>query len=87
MKWVRKAAEQGDATAQFNLGFKYADGEGVPQDAVQAYAWFNIVAGQDDQDAKKAREFMAGSMTREEISRAQKLSREYWEAYVLPFRN
>ena len=30
---VRQAAEQGDATAQFNLGNMYANGEGVPQDA------------------------------------------------------
>ena len=29
---VRQAAEQGDATAQFNLGVMYAKGEGVPQD-------------------------------------------------------
>ena len=51
-----EAAKQGDTSAQFHLGFKYADGEGVPQDAVQAYAWFNIVAGQGDQRAKEARE-------------------------------
>ena len=30
--WWRKAADQGDAGAQFNLGFLYAEGRGVPQD-------------------------------------------------------
>ena len=86
-RWFRRAAEQGHVAAQSRLGFKYADGEGVPQDAVQAYAWFSIVAGQGNKNAEKAREFVAKSMTREEISRAQELSREYWEAYVLPFRD
>ena len=27
MKWYRLAADQGDATAQFNLGVMYAKGE------------------------------------------------------------
>ena len=35
----RKAAEQGHAPAQFNLGDMYRDGEGVPQDDVEAYNW------------------------------------------------
>ena len=39
-KWCRKAAEQGDADAQHNLGLMYAKGEGVPKDVVEAYAWF-----------------------------------------------
>jgi TPR repeat protein len=28
-KWYRKAAEQGDAKAQYNLGYMYNDGCGV----------------------------------------------------------
>jgi TPR repeat protein len=32
-KWYRKAAEQGDARAQANLGVLYQFGWGVPQDA------------------------------------------------------
>ena len=86
VEWYRKAAERGYAAAQSRMGGMYALGEGVPQDAVQAYAWFNIAAAQGFQPAKGAREAMAKSMTREEISRAQQLAREYWEAYVLPFQ-
>ena len=36
---VRQAAERGDATAQFNLGVMYANGEGVPQDDAEAVQW------------------------------------------------
>ena len=35
--WYRKAAEQGYAGAQFNLGAMYAKGGGVPQDYVESH--------------------------------------------------
>ncbi|MGL6188451.1 MAG: tetratricopeptide repeat protein, partial [Holosporales bacterium] len=35
-RWYRKAAEQGDASAQFNLGFILARGEGVTKDLKKA---------------------------------------------------
>jgi len=41
-----KAAEQGDAEAQANLGFMYANGEGVPQDDVEAVKWYRKAAEQ-----------------------------------------
>jgi len=41
-----KKAEQGDADAQFNLGFMYDDGEGVPQDYKQAIHWYTKAADQ-----------------------------------------
>jgi TPR repeat protein len=34
-RWYRKAADQGHAGAQFNLGAMYADGQSVSQDYVQ----------------------------------------------------
>jgi len=33
---LRKAAEQGEVDAQFNLGFAYGKGQGVPQDYTEA---------------------------------------------------
>ena len=41
---IRRAADQGDASAQFNLGLMYATGRGVPQDAVEAVAWYRQAA-------------------------------------------
>ena len=87
VRWYRKAAEQGLADAQLWLGFMYADGRGVPEDSVQAYAWFNIAAAQGDDSAEHGKKLIAESMTREQRARAQELARQYWEAYVLPFRN
>ena len=83
----RKAAEQGLALAQASLGVMYAIGRGVPQDDVQAYAWLNVAAAQGDTPASKARDVVAQRMTPEARARAQRLAQQYWEAYVLPFRN
>lgn len=44
--WYRKAAEQGDAQAQYVLGLMYFDGRGVVQDDQQAQAWYRKAAEQ-----------------------------------------
>ena len=43
---LRQRAERGNASAQVNLGIAYANGEGVPQDHVQAVAWWRKAADQ-----------------------------------------
>ena len=43
---VRQAAEQGDAKAQFSLGFMYANGQGVPKDDAEAMKWYRLAADQ-----------------------------------------
>ena len=74
VKWFRKAAEQGDAEAQFNLGAMYAKGEGVPEDYVRAFAWFNLAAAQGDENAEKAKDDIRHRMTAAQIAEAQELS-------------
>ena len=83
----RPLAEQGHAGAQNNLGLMYNNGQGVPEDYVQAYAWYNIAAAQGHDHAENNKKLIAESMTRGQRARAQELARQYWEAYVLPFRN
>src|SRR5262249_864879 len=46
MSWYRKAADQGLAKAQFNLGSMYYDGLGVPQDFAAAVSWYGKAADQ-----------------------------------------
>ena len=45
---TRKAAEQGDAIAQFNLGGRYYLGKGVPQDYNEAATWLRKAADQGE---------------------------------------
>ena len=49
---VRQAAEQGDATAQFNLGIMYANGRGVLKDDAEAVRWYRLAAEQGYADAQ-----------------------------------
>ena len=43
---LRASAEAGEAQAQYNLGVRYTVGEGVPQDYVEAVAWYRRAAEQ-----------------------------------------
>lgn len=56
---VQKAAEQGDAKAQYNLAVRYGRGQGVAQDAAQAVSWTRKAAEQGDVDAQ----FILGVMS------------------------
>ncbi|MCH8325869.1 MAG: sel1 repeat family protein, partial [Bacteroidetes bacterium] len=44
--WFEKAAEQGVAAAQYNLGIIYADGYGVLKDNKEAITWYKKAANQ-----------------------------------------
>ena len=46
VKWYRKAAEQGLALAQYNLGVSYANGLGVSQNYTEAVKWYRKAAEQ-----------------------------------------
>jgi len=49
---LKKAAEQGDADAQYELGFAYKDGRGVPQDYDKAFDLINEAAENGNEKAK-----------------------------------
>jgi S1-C subfamily serine protease len=73
VKWFRKAAEQNDARAQLNLGFRYADGQGVAKDEVEAVKWFRKAAEQNDASAQ----FILGLR----YYNGQGVAKDYVEAY------
>jgi hypothetical protein len=43
-KWVTKAAESGNAAAEYNLGLRYRDGDGVDANLQQAERWLRKAA-------------------------------------------
>ena len=49
---AKAKAEQGDAKAQFNLGYLYYNGEGVTKDFVQAVSWWRKAADQGNAPAQ-----------------------------------
>ena len=83
MRWYRRAADQGDADAQVNLGLMYVKGEGVLQDYVQAHKWLNIAASRIVKPARgretviRIRERIESKMTVAQLAEAQRLAREW----------
>ncbi|MGA9440360.1 MAG: hypothetical protein WBV76_19525 [Pseudolabrys sp.] len=77
LRFICPLAEQGDASAQYNLGVLYDNGLGVPQDKVRAYMWFTLSAAQGRDGAAAFRDLIARRMTPAQIEEAQKLTREW----------
>jgi uncharacterized protein len=57
-KLLLPLAEQGDAKAQYNLGWMYKGGLGLPQDYQETFKWWRLAAQQGHASAK----FNVGSM-------------------------
>ena len=48
----RKAADQGNTTAQRALGQAYAEGRGVPQDQAESVRWFRKAADEEQRQQR-----------------------------------
>jgi TPR repeat protein len=53
-QWFQKAADAGNATAMYNLGYLYQHGQGVTRDYRQARQWYQKAAEAGNADAKQA---------------------------------
>ena len=49
VEWWQKAADQGDAPAQYNLGIMYQYGQGVKQNYTKAKEYFGLACDNKDQ--------------------------------------
>lgn len=81
MKLFLDMAKQGSALADFNIGFMYANGQGVPRNYVLAYMWTNTAAvSATDHDYQKQyaslRDAIAKKMTPGQIIEAHNLARK-----------
>ena len=77
VKWGKLAAEQGHGEAQLSLAMLYAFGMGVGEvDAVEAYKWALISAGNGVASAENFQKYIEQAMSQLEIEEAQGLARE-----------
>lgn len=74
---VECAAEGGAPDALFELGLMYCAGRDVAIDFVVAHKWLNLAALRGNQEAKRLRMDLAREMSKVQISRAQKLARDW----------
>jgi len=84
-KWYLKAAEQGYARAQNDIGFMYGFGEGIPpRDDVQAYKWLSLAIERYTDKNKARREqaiedraALAARMSKAQLAEAERQVREW----------
>jgi TPR repeat protein len=75
--WHRKAAQQGLAEGQFNLGLLYFTGHGVPQDYAEAYFWFDVAAAGNCATANRC----LSELTKAVLLQTQERARKWFEAH------
>ncbi len=74
VRFYRLAADQGIAVAQSNLGAMYYNGQGVPENFVEAYKWWSLAAAQGYNDSAKNRDIVRSVMTPAQIAEGQRLA-------------
>jgi TPR repeat protein len=80
-KWFRKAADQGHAAAQNNLGWMYQNGRGVPQGHSEAVKWYHKAAAQGHAAARAKVKAL-----QEKLQLQDKLQKKPW-SYGRPIAN
>ena len=82
-EWYRRGANLRLPAAMNNLAVAYTRGYGTPRNYVRAHMWWNLYAAESSEgrlrsDATKQLERLEARMTPADISKAQKLAREWW---------
>lgn len=79
LKELTAKANQGNADAQFHLAQRYALGDGVPLDSIQAWKWYKLAAisGHGAADAVRQKMVKVQGMTLPQVIAANKLVREF----------
>ncbi len=84
--WLRIAADQGHADAQYQVGLRrHRAGKSCPEPEasecrVEAFKWLQIATTQGHHESRKAREFLALDMTREEVAEGGRRAKAYRKA-------
>ena len=84
-RWYMQLAKQGYRRAQHRLGCMYAQGIGVPQNDIKAYAWCKVSASQHSPRAMIQLKEIESRIPPDKIAYARKLSKQYYDTYVAPF--
>lgn len=77
LRWLRESARRGYPLAQTSLGVLYLNGDGVPLDRAEAYAWFTLAADQGEASALEAEAALSVELSDEELTRAKELATRY----------
>ena len=81
ISFFKKSAKQGNAQAQYNLGFMYAQVRGVTQDYLAAHKWHSIAYASGVELPRDVRDSIIKLMTASQINSARKLAKEWMEKH------
>ena len=73
---VWRLAHEGQTTAQSSLATFYLLGHGVPEDAVEAFAWLTIAHASGDASVAKNYELVKSRLSDEQLEQSQKRAAE-----------
>jgi uncharacterized protein len=75
--WMLQAAEAGLAPAQNQVGVKYALGQGVALDAVEAHKWFYLARRAGDSAAAQNIKQSQPDLSRAQLEEAERRARSW----------
>jgi TPR repeat protein len=84
VQWYARAAGQGHALAQYNLGGMYNSGRGVEKDLLCGYMWLALAAEGGDSGAARAREAAAARLEPAQLQEAQQRMRQWHQVRFPP---
>jgi TPR repeat protein len=79
LRWMIRAGERGNSTAQANLGLIYERGKNDP---VSAYMWYAIAAARGNNDARDHLQALTARMSGPQIAQAQAAATRWWDRPV-----
>jgi TPR repeat protein len=71
VKIYRALSLTGDTEAQFKLATMHEQGEGLPKDECEAYAWLSIAASRGEKEASENLQRLSSQLTPEQVSKGQ----------------
>jgi len=74
------AADQGNAVAQYTLGYVYDNGDGVPQNNINVYVWWSMAKTQEQPAAVDSIDLIKEEMTLEQIAKGQALASQCYKS-------
>jgi TPR repeat protein len=77
LRWLRESAKRGYPLAQTSLGVLYLNGDGVPLDRAEAYAWFTLAADRGESGALEAEAALGVELSDEELAHAKERASRY----------
>ena len=75
LEWLHKAAVGGEPRALMSLAVLYLEGDGVPRDPVQGYAWLLRAAAAGNADALRLEPEVRRQLSADQLEKAQAQAR------------